>query len=140
MNNKGQAYAAAFISATLGVLLLTSVFIPIVKTSTDAVTGSDTLVYTFNDTVNASFTLSQDDLTSITISGLTLSTNYTQSLSAGTVTILANTTATDNYTAAWVYHPSTYLEDSSHRALAAVLVIAGIIGILYAMFVMFGLV
>lgn len=139
MNKTAQQFGTILISATLGVILLVSAFIPMVKSATDTVTSSDSLVYTFNDTVNASFTLTYDDLASLSIAGLTLNTNYTQDFDAGTVTILANTTATDNYTAAYAYKPASYLDDPGNRTLAAVLVIAGIIGLFYAMMAMFGL-
>lgn len=89
-----------------------------------------------NDTVtltqNTFSSLTYDDLISVTAlknaSGSTLPTsNYTVNLAAGTIN---TTTSTGTYYANYSYYPDTYVKDSSSRALANLIILFFILGLI----------
>jgi len=139
-NNKGvMGYVAIIITFTIGALLLANLFIPQTTSFDTLSTTTDTLVISAAPE-NKSFTLSQDEISLLTIAGLTLTSNYTiDDTEAGTVTI-KDTVVNGSYIASYSYEPDGYSDDTSTRAIGGILALAGIVGLLYFVFRGFGLV
>ena len=134
MNKKAQiGLISSIIMLTIGVVFVAYLFIPQVQESTNTKDASDTLIHTANDTTNKTFTLENTPVVSgsLSISGLTLSTNYTVDYDTAVVTLLANYSATNNYTAIYEYTGSRYIDSTTDRALMGVLITVAIAGLLY---------
>lgn len=140
-NKKAQEGMIGFIIvATISVLLLANFLVPQVKTTTELDNGADALVYIDDNLTNQTFTLTNNNLMTLSIPGIILSTNYTQDLLEGSVIFLNNTNIPDGtYNATYTYKSSSYVDNPGQRALMGVIILAGIIGLIYFMFRGFGL-
>jgi len=140
MKNKGQAvgYVAMFVTFTIGALLLANLFIPQTQPLSTLSTTSESLIKV-NASANETFTLTHDEISSFSIAGLTLTTNYSISDAETGVIILNDDTLNDTYLASYSYEPDGYSDDAGTRAIAALLGLAAIVGLLYFVFRSFGL-
>ena len=139
MGNKGQiGYVGLIISFTIGALLLANLFIPQTSNFDTLSTTTDSLVKV-NASQNESFTLTQDEISLLTIAGLTLTTNYTIDNAETGIITLNDHTGNDTYIASYSYEPDGYVDDVSTRMLGGLLALAGIVGLLYFVFKGFGL-
>lgn len=140
MNKKGLGYIAPIIMITISILLSAYLLIPQVKDVTDTKSAVQILQDT-NATINQTFTLDNTPMVddSLTITGLTVNTNYTIDYDTATVILLANYSAINNYTASYEYTSASYLDSASDRALFAVIVLAVIVGLIYGVFSIFNL-
>jgi hypothetical protein len=143
-NRKGAVgMVAATITVTLLAILVASLLIPQVQNTTKSQSYTENLVKV-NASANEEFTLDKasDGLTletaTLSVSGLALTTNYTVNYDTGVVTI-NNVTAAGTYPATYKYYTSTYLDNSAERTLMAIVVLAGIIGLVVLVFRGFGL-
>jgi hypothetical protein len=111
---------------------------PIVNSSTGTPTYTEDL--TVGSGENQTDTLTQNDLLSgsLSISGLTVTNNYTVSYTTGVVTFVNGTTA-GTYSAEYDYYTATYLDNASERTLMRVVILAFIVGLLFWLFMQFGL-
>jgi len=138
-SKKGNAYVIGLITVTIMVIFLANILFPQVRNTTQSQNYQESFTYDpRNDTANVSFSLDKTNLDVLTISGLTEDTNFTVDYDAGTVTILANTTANATYTASYTYFEANYLDNATERTLMAIVILAGIIGALYYIFTIFG--
>jgi hypothetical protein len=141
-NRKGAVgIAAVIIMAVIAIVFTTQLLIPQVKQSVQSSATSENLVYG-NTSVNQTYTLAKDaadlEAGSFSITGLTVTSNYTFSYVTGAVKILSGT-GTGTYAAHYNYYESAYFDNAGERALFAVIVIAAIIGIVIFLFRGFGL-
>lgn len=142
MHKKGEGYVSLIITATILVILVTLVLVPQVKNTTSAQRYSENLVH--DDAANdANFTLSvTDNLVddSLVIGGdMTEGTNYTVDYDTGIVHFNASYVVNGTYGVVYNYYSSNYLESTQDRLLMGVVVLAVIIGILWFLFMAFGL-
>lgn len=146
-NKRGQvtALVSIFITAVLAVILIANLLFPTVKGVTNTVLTSE-VVNRNQPTIVQNFTLTKvpvDTLVSITNStgGLALveNTNFTLEKSSGFLNFLVNKSANANYTVAYYYQPTNYLTDATNRVLMGMVLLAGLIGLIYWLFVNFGL-
>ena len=131
--------AGTIITLVLAVIIIVSLAIPQAQTMTTAQEYSDTLTAHVKGAGATTTTLTETDMVTggLTVTGLTLTTNYTVSYTTGVVTVL-NNTANGTYTAGYTFYEEGYIENTSTRALAMVIVLVLIIGLVYAAFQMFG--
>lgn len=136
---------SVIVGLVLVAVLVSTFFIPQIKEHSSLTASSNSLAYT-NSSVNQTFTLSHNPVYSLLLynsSGSLITTggkvNYTADTTAGTVT-LKQLSTTGTYTANYNYGAGMY-EDltTGERTLFGVLVLAGIIGLVYAVFVAFKL-
>lgn len=134
MNKKGQIVMALLVGV-LAVILIAYLLIPMVKQSTDEQITSESLVKSGNYTIGQNITLSDIPLDNSTlrIEGLSTGSNYTL-LSADTGVIYFTNAENNTYTAYYSYYHTSYLDGAGERSLFAVVIIAGIIGLLYYLF------
>lgn len=134
MNKKGNMVAGFFL-LVLAVILIAYTTLPMLKQTTTSQPYTETLVKTSENGTAETETLTKDDLEtgSVTITGLTVNSNYTVNYTAATIRFTANTT-NNSYTAYYNYYAPGYLEDSGDRSLMAVGVLACIIGLLVVVF------
>lgn len=140
MNNKAQiAFVSVFVVAVLAILLLANLFIPQVKGSLNYVNHTEEYVKGAGVT---NLTLAYKPLVTGTFAAENLTENpagnYTI-LNPGTGLINFNNTAAATYTITYQYTPANYLTNTAERALWAVLIIAGIIGLVMYLFKAFNL-
>jgi len=144
MAKKGQVFTiSAIITLTLIALLVANVFIPTAKEPSTLQSDVDVVSHTYGggDTVHT-LEKAVDGLVivdgSVSIPGLTLSSNYTVNYSSGVVAIL-NATASGNYSVSYQYEPANYLSSASDRSVWGVVTLAALIGVAYLAFRIFGL-
>lgn len=135
MRNKKGSLVMTFIIAVLAVVLIAYLLIPMVKQSTDTQIISENLIKSGNYTIGQNITLTYVPLDNSTlrIDGLSTGSNYTL-LSEDTGIIYFTNTANDTYTAYYSYYHTSYMDASGERALFAVVILAGVIGLLYWIF------
>lgn len=140
MQKKANVFVGGFITIVLGVVLLAYVLFPSVRLSTQTSPFNEVITKTGNASVIENITLTHYpiDSASLTITDLTEGSNYTI-LNADTGLIeLNNTENATTYTANYGYYNAGYLESSMDRGLMAIVILAGIIGLVYVIFKMFG--
>ena len=139
MDKKAEFSIPAILMISIGAILVAYLFIPQVQQSTNTFDGSDSLVKAVYN-ANETFSLSNTPLvaSSLSISGLTLTTNYTVDYNAGTVRI-NDVTKNKTYTAVYEYVSSRYIDSASDRVLYGVLITLAIVGLLYMIARLFGL-
>jgi hypothetical protein len=132
-------FVVTIIAVTVAVIIGSAVLIPMVKQTTSDVTYNENLVCGSGE--NQTDTLTMDNLVSgsLTITGLTLTTNYTVNYTSGLVSFVNGTTP-DTYPSEYSYYSATYIDNVSERALMGVIVLAFIIGIVAWLFMQFGMV
>ena len=122
---------ATIIGAVLLVVLLVNVLVPIVKTATQATTVMEAITHSAAIEANEDVTLGvTSNLVSgsLTITGMTLATNYTVDYSTGVVTFLGNASTNGTYDAEYQYLEASYVDNRTERSLLALLVLIGIVG------------
>ena len=141
MNKKANVFVTGFITLVLAIVLLAYVLFPSVRMSTQTSRNSETITKTAgNETISQNITLEHYpiDTSDFAISDLTEGVNYTI-LDANTGLIeLNNTNNATTYTATYGYYEAGYLETATDRGLMAVVILAGIIGLVYIAFKIFG--
>ena len=140
MNKKGQiAMISTIITLVISVLLLSLVAFPQWRTTTSAQSDTDVLTAHVLGSGNTTTTLTNTDLVTdgVSIAGLTTA-NYTVDYDTAIVEI-DNATANGTYTASYTYYAAGYIESSSTRAFAAIVILFLIVGLVAGAFRMFGL-
>ena len=128
------------ITLTLAVILVASFSLPMVKEKTNTVAYSETLTK-INASNEENKTLTYTDIvsSSLSIAGLTITSNYTIDYDTGIVTFVAGSSLNGTYTASYNYYPSGYLTNSNERNLFGIIGLALIIGLLAWVFMSFGI-
>lgn len=141
MNKKGEGLVETFIAITVVVLLIATFAIPVIKQSTDSNPATESYTKTLtnaNETLNLSNTPVVEN--SLSISGLTVTANYTVDYTLGRVVFLADaTTNASAYNLTYEYTLDQYLDNSMERALMAIVILALIIGLIVWIFGQFDL-
>lgn len=143
MHRKGMTGTVMLvIGALLAIILVANVLAPVVDQSRAAQSTTESLARTTapnfeNDTLSkaASYTLETGGLT---ITGLTLTTNYTVDYTTGVVTF-NNVTANGTYSATYGYYEASYLTNATHRTVMGLTILACLLGIVALIFKGFGL-
>jgi len=137
---KGQvgATVTVVVGLIIAIVILVNLAFPQVRTLYQAQTATQVLTVHVLGT-NTTTTLSNTDLVAsgLTVAGLTLTSNYTVDYDAATVKVL-DTTANGTYTAAYSYYATGYIDSSGTRAMAAVIILALIVGLAVGALKMFG--
>lgn len=140
MNRKGNmAIIGSVLFLLIAIIVIVNVAIPQVKETTNAQSYTESLVY--NDQPNnQNVTLTYTDMVSgsLSITGLTVNTNYTIDYDTGNVEFTGSNTLNGTYTASYEYYSSTYLSTASHRALMGLVIIVILFGLVYFGGSMFG--
>lgn len=128
---------AIVVGLVLAVVLLTSLAFPQMRYIYQAQTTTDDISHT--NGANTTATLTETDMVTngLSIAGLTVSDNYTVSYSDATVTI-NDSTATGTYTATYTFYEEGYSDDVGTRALAGVVIVLILAGLVAVAFKMFG--
>lgn len=150
-NKKGNVgmMVGTFITAVLAVILIANLLFPTVKSTTDIIPYTDTYNRT-NNGANQTATLTHSPVDTIisvanSTGGFALieNTNYTVDKAAGTVTFLDNKVPNGTnglvYTINYNYQPANYLTSTADRVVMGMVLIAALIGLIYWLFVQFGL-
>jgi len=130
-----------FIVAILSVVLIAYLLIPMVKQSTDTQVSSYEFTKSTNYSVAGTITLPNVPLDNSTLriehsnasASLSTGRNYTL-LSTDTGQVSLTNTNVGTYTAYYSYYHTSYLDTAGQRSLMAVVIIAGIIGLMYWLF------
>jgi len=139
MNKQGQgSLISGIILVVVAITLITGLAFPIIKPVVQAQTETEDVIKAGAIGVAQNVSLTYDDLVSLTITGLTDGLNYSVDLTTGV--ILFNATAAGTYSASYDYYADNYLTNTSQRMLFSILGLALILGILYFLFSLFGLV
>ena len=144
MNRKGMSGVVMLvIGALLAIILIANVLVPVVNQSRNLQTASENLVR--NDAPNAqNVTLEQADNNlvldsgSLSITGLTLTANYTVDYDTGIVTF-NSTTDNGTYASTYDYQAAGYLTNSTHRVVIGLTILASLLGIVVLIFKGFSL-
>lgn len=133
-------YATIIISFVLAAVILTGIAFPQWRTTTTPQTASDVVAHV-QGAGNSEVSLTETDLVSggLSISGLAVTTNYTVDYENATVTVL-NATTNGTYYAVYSFYEDGYIESSSSRSLAGVVILLIIVGLAAGLFRMFGLI
>lgn len=139
-NKKGVVgYVAIIITFTIGALLLANLFIPQTTPFDTLTTTSENIVYATSPNA-ASFTLTNDEISSVSLNGSLVSgTNFSITDADNGIIQVVNA-SNGTYAVSYSYEPDGYSDDSSTRAIGGILALAGIVGLLYFVFRGFGLV
>jgi predicted PurR-regulated permease PerM len=143
-NKKGAALIMLFIVAVLAVVLLSYALIPQVKNSVQTQPATYDFTKVGNSSVAQAITLDYFPVDSSTFTvneSLVNASNYTVNTTTGVVnfTNTANGTGSKSYLIEYDYYTASYLSNAGERALMAVVILAGIIGLIYWLFRGFGL-
>ncbi|MCP4648876.1 MAG: hypothetical protein GY853_02175 [PVC group bacterium] len=139
VGKKGMVgYVGAIITFTIAALLLANLLIP-QTTNFDTLSTTSENVVKVADLSNETFTLTEDEVSLLTIAGLTLTTNYTVDNADTGVITLNDDTGNGTYAVSYSYEPEGYSDDAGTRALGGLIALAGIVGLLYFVFRGFGL-
>ena len=132
MNKKAMAgLIGTIITGVLAILLIVNLAAPQIKSTTTPSTAAESVVR--DDAPNfENVSLTYDNLTSITITGLDAS-NFTTNLSTGVVTF-SNTTINASYNSTYSYYADNYIDDSGNRSMMAVILLVLIVGLVAWLF------
>lgn len=139
MNKKGEvAFVLTFMVAVLAALLLLYLLFPQVKSTTRTALANEEYTHAGADN---NLTLDSYPVVSGSFSAenLTEGLNYSV-LDYNTGRVRFNNTAAATYTLAYTYKPTNYLDNTSERALMAMVGLAGMLGLAYWLLKVFGLV
>jgi len=143
MNKKANAMVMTFIVAVLAVMLLAYLLFPQVKQTVYGTSNTEELVVAYPIGTSQNLTLAHYPLMTGTLSveNLTLnpSGNYTI-LNEATGLVNFNNSANATYTATYYYQQTSFLSSSTERALMALVVIAGLVGLIVWLMKSFGLI
>jgi hypothetical protein len=142
MNKKGSL-ALSIIVLTIAVVLLSALFIPQVTNVIRSNPYSDTYLKTIadaNETTTLTYT-NIDYITSVTNGTIVLTEGNNYTITSGVITFLGGQKTSDalSYTVAYNYFNRSYSLSAGEIALFSVVILGGIIGLIYALFKMFGL-
>jgi hypothetical protein len=133
-----NAFVVTIIALTVAVIIGSAVLIPAVKQTTSDVTYSQDLICSSGE--NQTDTLTMDNLVSgsLSITGLTLTNNYTINYTSGVVSFVNGTTP-GTYASEYSYYSANYIDNANERTLMGVIVLAFIIGLVGWLFIQFGM-
>jgi len=138
---KGQVgvYITVIVGLVIAITLLVNLAFPQMRTIYQSQTITEDLTAHVLG-VNTSTTLANTDLVlaSVSVAGLTLSDNYTVDYTTAVITV-NDTTANGTYTASYSFYGAGYIDSSGTRALAGVVILFLIVGLVAGAFKMFGL-
>lgn len=129
-NKKASLGITLLIMATLGVIVLAYIFIPVIKSTTSDLEYSELIQCSTGENQTDTLTFTTMKSGSLAVEGLTLTDNYTIDYDTGIVSFV-NRTTPGNYSATYNYYSGSYLTDTSDRSLMAVLILLGIMGLIY---------
>jgi len=139
METKGQSgYVIIVVGLVFAIVLFTALAFPQIRTMTAAQTTNEVLA-THTKGTNQSVTLTNTDMVNggLSISGLTVTANYTINYTSAVLTI-NDTTLNGTYTATYSYLAAGYITNTGTRSFAAVLVLFLIVGLTAGALKMFG--
>lgn len=136
--NKKANMISSIIILVIAIIIITSVAIPIISLSTRPQSASESMEVG-TGVENATYTLLNDYPVSgsVSISGLTVTSNYTVDYDTGIVTFV-NNTMIDNYTGAYSFTSSSYVTDSVGRSMLGVVIVALLVGLVVMALSMIG--
>jgi len=141
MEKKGQiaGMVVIIVGLVFAIMILSTLAFPQVRTMTTAQTVSEEFASAHVLGTETNVTLANTDMVSggLSISGLTLTDNYTINYNTALVTI-NDTTNNGTYTAAYSYYGAGYIESTGTRALAALVILLIIVGLFAGSLKMFG--
>lgn len=135
------ALVGIFITAVLAVVLLANLLIPTVKSTYYAYPYQESYSRT-NNSLNQTATLTQTNVASVTSVGnstLTLTSGSNYTVTSNTVKFLDNKAPVSTYTIAYTAYSTSTNLTSTETVLMALVILAGVIGLAYWLFVAFGL-
>lgn len=137
LNKKGQM-VSGIIMAVLAVIIVAYLAIPQIQESGSF--SSSESITKVNATANETFNLTHFPLLTVSIAGLTEGTNFSiVNADAGRI-MLFNNTLNTTYTASYTYEGSRYIDSATDRTLFFVLITIFLVGLLYKIAEVFGLV
>lgn len=133
MIKKAQTMIVSIISLVIIIIVVVFIAIPLIIPSVKDLSANE--IMEVNSLENETYTLLQDNPLSgsLTITGLTLTNNYTINYSSKIVSFVNGTTL-DNYTGNYDYRADSFINNTTNRTLLNTVIIALIIGLVVMSF------